>query len=194
PDHAIPLLGLPMAAIGLRGLVRRKPVVVRSSWLLWPLALGVALTILWAILRTPDPEFDLGVPMRLLMPAVLLFVVIDLWIRLRGYLVVGARPDSVRESLRAALHRLSLPFEESDSRFRVPSLGAELALTYRSAKPFVGLKVRRGGNRALLGQVAGALRAVLHVLPGRARLAPFVVLFLLGALCTGAFVLDLVAG
>ncbi len=185
PDLAVPLIGLPLAAIGLHGLVRRKPVLVRSRWLRWPMALGCALSFLWAIGRTPDPEFDLGLPMRLLMPGALLVSLVELWVRYPAYLVLGVGPDSVREGARVALDRLSLPFEESESSFRLPSRGAELLLTQRRDKPVVGLRVRPRQEREVLEDFAGALDPILRDLPTRARPAVFALFLVLGVLACG---------
>jgi hypothetical protein len=119
--------------IGLRGIVSKKPFLISARWLLALVVLGFSPAMLQAVMF---PRIAAGSVMveaiRWLSPAVLIVVLIFLCFTLRGYSAFGVTDISFREGLLHSLTLLNLPYEETLSAVKLPTLGADLQVAVQS--------------------------------------------------------------
>jgi hypothetical protein len=123
-------------AIGLRGIVSKKPFVISARWsfILVLLAFAPGMLQFAEFPRIVGGSGTLGmlVALRWLMPIMLIVVVIFLYLTLRGYTAFGVTDISFREGLLHSLKKLNLPYEETLSAVKLPTLGADLLVAVQS--------------------------------------------------------------
>ena len=145
---AFPFLFVVMASffllIGLRGVITKKPFLISAHWLLALLLLGVSSGMLQAVML---PKIVVGAGMvkaiRWLFPAILIVLFIFLCLTVRGYIAFGVNDVSFREGLLHSLRKLNLPYEETLSAVKLPTLGADLQVTVQSWMGTGQLKIRQ---------------------------------------------------
>ena len=145
------VMALFFLAVGLRGIVFRKPFVISSRWFLALVLLGFSPSLLLAMpLFGPSHSSGQLAIIQWLTPAMLLVVAVFLYFTLRGYTAFGVTDVSFREALMASLKRLDLPYEETLSTLRLPTIGADLQVAIQSWIGTGQLKMKqREFNRVL---------------------------------------------
>lgn len=151
------VMALFFLAVGLRGIVFKKPFVISSRWFLILVLLGFSPSILLAIpFSGPSHSSGSLAVVQWLTPATLLVVAIFLYFALRGYTAFGVTDVSFREALVASLKRLDLPYEETLARVRLPTIGADLQVAVQSWIGTGQLKMKqRQFNKVLSDIVRG---------------------------------------
>jgi hypothetical protein len=145
------VMALFFLAVGLRGLVFRKPFVISSRWFLVLILFGFTPLILHALLFSGLGHGSSRLALvRWLAPAMLLVVAVFGYLTLKGYTAFGVTDVSFREALVASLRRLNLPYEVTLSTVRLRTIGADLQV---AVQPWIGtgqLKMKqREFNQAL---------------------------------------------
>jgi ankyrin repeat protein len=151
--------------MGLRGLVRKKPVMFparRNFWLL-VLVLSTQMLPLLPVFfngRANSYLSDNVFKHFIYLPPLMLGVVlVMMWNLMRGYVVVGATDTSFRGALFHALKQLDLPYEESLSRVRLPTIDADLQVSVQSWMGTAQVKFKQAGHRKTLRRIADEMRA-----------------------------------
>jgi hypothetical protein len=151
------VMALFFLAVGLRGIVFKKPFVISSRWFLVLVLVGFTPSLLLAM-PFSGQSHDSG-PLTILhwlVPAILLVVVVFLYFTLRGYTAVGITDVSFREALVDSLKRLDLPYEETLATVRLTTIGADLQVAVQSWIGTGQLKMKqREFNRLLSDIVRG---------------------------------------
>ncbi len=151
------VMALFFLAIGLRGIVSKKPFVISSRWFLILVLLGFSPSILMTIPFSgqSDGSGQLAV-VQWLIPIILLVVLIFLYFTLKGYTALGITDVSFREALVASLKRLDLPYEETLAMVRLATIGADLQVAVQSWIGTGQLKMKqRQFNKVLSDIVRG---------------------------------------
>lgn len=125
------VMALFFLAIGLRGIVFKKPFLISSRWFFVPILLGFTPLILQSILSSGHHSGPFTL-VQWLAPTMLLVVAVFLYFVLRGYTAFGVTDASFREALVASLKRLDLPYEETLARVLLPTIGADLQVAVQS--------------------------------------------------------------
>lgn len=145
-------------AIGLRGWISNKPFVISSRWLLTPVLLGVSPGMLQSI-RLPRPvgEPVALIALHLLLPVMLVVILIFVYFALRGYTAFGITDASFREALLHSLKKLGLPYEETLSAIKLPTLGADLQVAVKSWIGTAQLKMKQREFAAVLKDIVNGM-------------------------------------
>ena len=139
-------------AIGLRGLLTKRPFLFPARWLyvfLMMVFLAPVMTLF--PLSWPSETMD-WIPF-LMLPIMAVFF----WLQMKGYLAFGVTERSFREGLLAALEKLQLPYEESLSSIRLTSLGVDLQVAVQSWMGSGQIKARKGRHGPLLNEIVQAM-------------------------------------
>jgi hypothetical protein len=151
----IPLLFFIMASfflvIGLRGVVSKKPFLISARWSLIVVLLGFA-PGMFQFASFPGFAGGFG-PMEVLrwsIPLMLIVVAIFLCLTLRGYTAFGVTDVSFREGLLHSLTKLNLPYEETLSAIKLPTIGADLQVAVQSWIGTGQLKMKQRQFRTVL--------------------------------------------
>ena len=127
------MMALFFLVIGLRGIVTKKPFLISTRWLLAAILLGLFPAMVQVVTL---PRIAVGSGMveaiRWLSPAILIVVAIFLYFTLRGYTAFGVSDISFREGLLHSLKKLNLPYEETLSAVKLPTIGADLQVAVQS--------------------------------------------------------------
>jgi hypothetical protein len=105
---------------------------------------------------------------------------INLW-QFRGGIVIGTTGTALRDGLRQALQRLSLPYEESAQTFRLPTLNNELTAGATAIDGMFVLRLKKFGNRRAIRQLAVELNDFFRTAPARTNRRVSYALVVIGA-------------
>jgi hypothetical protein len=132
----IGLMAIIFLILGLRGLVTRKPFLISARWLFALMVLGFAPSLVSPfVFPMPHPA---GVRLAGLTflewinPLMFVAILAFSWIMLQGYVAFAVTGGSFREGLLASIAKLDLPYEETLSAIRLPSLGADLQVAVQT--------------------------------------------------------------
>lgn len=173
-----------MLTIGLRGIVTKRPVIFPVRRMFWLLVIAFSpITLLpfsTALEMRNLTLRDFGLPLFMLLFFVVMLVFF--WKMLRGYSIMGVDADAFREALQRALRKLNLPFEESLTKLRLPTLDAELEANVNSWMGGANLSIKQPQHAAILKQVIEALREELRASPAPTQQTMFGFFLIFGAL------------
>ena len=123
------IMAIFMFAIGLRGLVTRRPFVIPARWFFFLMLLtflpSIALTF-GIPFSSSGPSMPRLSPIMWLNPLMFGVILLMMWFQMQGYFVFAVTDQGFREALASAMHKLNLPFEERLSAMHLPSVGADL--------------------------------------------------------------------
>ena len=164
PTATFGVVGVFILAIGLQGLVTKRPLLFSARWsLLFVLVmfLGPLVTVL------PRP-FLSSRPLQMMdwLPLLMFpIIAVVFWLQMKGYLAFAVTGKSFRDGLLAALEKLQLPFEESLSSIRLTSVEAELQVAIQSWMGSGQIKVRPGRHGHLLKKIVRAMNEHFRTSP-----------------------------
>jgi thiol-disulfide isomerase/thioredoxin len=173
------LEALVILAVGMSGIITRKPFVYRARWALLFIALAFAPSMLmtgdmWSSSRD-------GLVLLLVAPLVWIVMVVALWFTLRGFTFIGISDEGFQSALRHALEALGIPFEESLSGVRLrDGEGGMLKVSLQSWTGTGTLTITPGKRQPVLNAIVREMRSyfaqnqvkanlftnVLYVVPG----------------------------
>ncbi len=171
-----------MLALGLRGLLTRKPFLLSSR--VWQWALGAfmvtfALSAVELLLRYPGSTFSL----ILLFPVAVWGVLVFRMVRQPpSYIVIGVSEDAFYNALRAALLKLDLPYTESAMRLQLTSINANLRIAASPSSGVGTLTIAERQHAPTLKAIADALGQALSAEPGPLKRMTTIVLVISGVL------------
>ncbi|MFM9196139.1 MAG: hypothetical protein ACKOWG_10430 [Planctomycetia bacterium] len=174
--------------IGIRGLVRRRPIVFSSRTVMLPVmailatsGFGAVCLVGWtAAFRPWDTHALLGVGALAAQAAISLCLMYILWREATGYLAYGVGDDSFRDALVLALHRHGHPFRETLTKIELLDPHVEIRAV---VQPKIGTALIRTAHRRD-GHHVAALAAAMNA---HYRLEPV-------AFNKGIFVLSTIQG
>jgi hypothetical protein len=144
--------------IGLRGVITRKPFLISARWLLALALLGFSPAVLQAV-SLPGSGAGTGAlgAIRWISPAVLIILVIFLALSLRGFMAFGVTDESFRNGLLHSLKQLNLPYEETLSAVRLPTVGADLQVSVQTWIGTGQLKMKQRSSDSVLRDVVNGM-------------------------------------
>ena len=140
--------------LGFYAIVRSRPFVVHARWMLLILLLGMSPPLAMQVSSFFDHYSGGGLGLETLTSPLMMIIVV--WFmaqQTRGYVIFGTTQESFRDAVLAALLDLNLPFEESMSSIRIPSVPAELNVAVQGWIGTGQLRLRNGGRPGLLGAI-----------------------------------------
>jgi hypothetical protein len=153
-------------ALGLRLLLARKPFIVSLFWY----------SIIWI---TPVTAFGItsflrGYPAQCSLLDFVAIGCLAIWwtivivlLPYRGGFITGTTRTELRDALRHALHRLSLPYEESARAFRLPTLNNELVVKATGFNGIFTLHLKRLRNRRAIRQLVTEINDFFRTAPAQ---------------------------
>ena len=150
-------MGVFILAIGLRGLVTKRPFLFSARWFL----LFVLVMFLHPLATFLQRTFRSSRPVEMMdwLPLLMFpIMAVVFWLQMKGYLAFAVTGKSFRDGLLAALEKLQLPYEESLSSIRLPSVEAELQVAIQSWMGSGQIKVRPGRHGPLLKKIVQAMK------------------------------------
>jgi hypothetical protein len=138
--------------IGIRGLVRRRPIVFSSRAVMWPVMAILALTgigavvlVGYAVLCMPRGSYPVtGLAAFLAQAAICLSLMYILWREATGYLAYGIDDEGFRNALVLALHRRGHAFRETITKIELLEPNVEIRSV---VQPKIGTALLRTPHR-----------------------------------------------
>jgi hypothetical protein len=149
---------------GLRILTAKRPFIV-SQWrqIILVIAPTMGILIYGSWPKYPEQSW---LPFFLIIGGMTMVCGINLWQFSEG-IVIGTTGAALHDALRQALHRLSLPYEESAQAFRLPTLNNELLAVATATDGVFALRLKRLSNRRAIRQLAAELNDFFRTAPVR---------------------------
>ena len=146
--------------IGLRGLLRNRPVVFSARWLFGFMLIAFTPSLLNPLLSRlgASGAFQRGWPIALIAPGMFLFLVIVFWFQMRGYLVFGVTDTTLRSALHHALSERGLRYEEKLGSIHVPNEALDLQVSIQSWMGTAQMKAKQARGQARLQELSGAMK------------------------------------
>jgi len=166
------ILAIYLLLLGLRGIILRRPFLFPARLLFWMFLLGfLPVTINSARFLFDNQPVSFRLIMLIPVP---MFgtLLIFLWRQLRGYMVWGITDESLQDALHSALQSLNIQFEETISRVRLTSLGADLQVSVQSWAGTAQLRIKQPEHRAVLKDIAEKMNERFRSAPGKVNLTP----------------------
>ena len=183
------LLSLTMLGIGLRGLLTRRPFLFSARWLFAFMLLGFLPNAVMPFTFERDFDDASDVFMALAGPAMFLAMAVFFWIVMRGHMAFGVTEDSLRTGLTAALRELELPYEESLSAIRLPTVSTEIQVAVQGWVGTGQIKSRKRAGAPLVADVARRMNAYFRSTKVSTNLTCCVMYIVMGALTAAMDVL-----
>ena len=147
-------VGIYLFALGLRGLLSRRPFVTSARRLMIVLLLcylpGLVNTFgLWS--GPFGASFSVMPFLLVITYAVLLFV---FWRQFNGYFAFGITEESCRDALVTALNHLQLPFQETVSRFHLTSLNVDLQVAVTGWMGTAQIRMKQRAQAVVMKQIS----------------------------------------
>jgi hypothetical protein len=166
-----------LLAIGLRGLVHRRPFLISSRWLF----------VLCVLAFTPGLRPFLiqagGIsPLAWMNLGMLLLFGVAMWLVTAGYSAFGVTEASFRQGLYEALRRRGLPWEEALGGMHLPTEDAAVQVGMHSWIGTAQIKVLPRTRSALLRDIAAGMNAYYRSATVPVNLAPCLVYAAMGGL------------
>ena len=145
--------------IGVRGLIRRRPVVFSTRVVMWPIMAVLALSGIGALflagyqlLCMPMGSYaGVGIAVLLGQAAICLSVMYVFWREATGYLAYGIGDEGFRNALLFALHRQGHAFRETITKIELLEPRVEIRAT---VQPKIGTALLRTPHRRDVHYVA----------------------------------------
>jgi hypothetical protein len=186
------ICGLFVMGRGLFGFTMRRPVVFPVRQFIWMFLLVIAsgilvtasisvyaLTEAKSILDSWEFLGDKVLPI-IYVSLILFMIVYILWRQMTGYLVWGVDKESFRDGLVYALTKLNLPFEEKVSRYRLPSLDADLRVTFEESMGTAQMRIKPPQQNHRMKEIAAAMNEYYKETAVKINSSPFAIFLTLG--------------
>lgn len=182
------LVALAFIAIGLYALVRRRPFIIHSRWMLVLVLIALSPQAVMPLsMFFWEPQYRSGWVDATSLISVLALMVMVAYIALqmRGYMVFGTTQESFREALLSALSALNLKIEETMSSVKLPSVPAELQTPVYGWIGTGQVRLRNGGRPRLLADIAEGMTAYFNSGNAKTNMTTAIVYLILGVLLIG---------
>jgi hypothetical protein len=157
-------------ALGLRGILTKKPFLTSSRWYF-----SVCL-VSWAImLLRPQSPFFIGTLI------VFIGILIVMWLDLPCYIAYGITDSLFRQGLISTLENLEIPFEENLSGLYLSSIDASLLVPKPSWFGVVPIRVRPRKFKGVLRKIAGGMSSYYQTNNGSINLTTSYVYLIVSA-------------
>ena len=176
-------------AVGLSGIIGRRPFLISGRWLFAAIVLGYAPSLLHPfVFASPLKGDESGLVRWIPWVDFVLFgvVAIVMGFAARGYQAFAVSNSSFRAGLLASLKRLDLPHEEKLSSLHLPSVGADLQVSVQSGLGIGQIRVKQRQFKGLLRDIVGGMNEYY-----RASTVPPNLVFCNLSLVLGVFLLGL---
>lgn len=150
-------------AIGLRGILTKKPFMFSNRWFLVNIAVACIPVILIPFLLLPISNFNALNFIHWVNFFLIGFILLAMWYLLKGYVAFAVTDASFREALLAVLEKLQLPYEESLSVIRLTSIGADLQVVVQSWMGTGIVKTKQRAHRSVLKEIVNGMNEYFRV-------------------------------
>jgi tetratricopeptide (TPR) repeat protein len=143
-------MGLFYFAIGIRGVVQKKPFLIPYRWMIGVVFVCFLPSIFNAFFFRYGQSFDV---IRLLNPLMIVCLFAFMIIFRPGYIAFGITDSAIREALHSVLKKKNLPFEETIGSIKLTSLQAELQVSIQGWTGTGQIRVRPFNQSKLLTEI-----------------------------------------
>jgi hypothetical protein len=171
-----------LLAIGLRGLIHRRPFLISSRWLFLLCAFAFSPGLLRTGLHLLQPQAGALSPLAWMNLAMFMVFGGAMWLVTAGYSAFGVTEVSFRQGLYEALRRRGLPWEEAIGGMNLPTEDAALQLGMQGWIGTAQIKVLPRARSALLRDIATAMNAYYRGATVPVNLAPCLVYAVMGGM------------
>jgi hypothetical protein len=188
-DIMLVIFAIWFLALGLRGIVTSRPFLLPASqliWVMWILPIG----LLPMLVPARELFFNLrsntlgvaGIFSLLVFVLVFGMLFLLLWRERDAYWAFGVTDESFQQALHSALSRLDLPFEESFSRLKLTSVGADLQAGIQSSMGAGELRIEQPQHRSTLKSIADAMNEYFKTEPCKVNITGSIYSCIMGVL------------
>jgi len=184
----IGLVSLAFIALGLYALMRQRPFIIHSRWMLAIVIIAFSPQVVMPLsLFMSDPQYRTGWldAASLISTLAMVIMIAYVALQMRGYMVFGTTQESFREALLSALSTLNLKAEETLSSVRLPSVPAELQTPVYGWIGTGQVRLRNGGRPRLLEDIADGMRGYFDSGKAQTNMTTAIAYLILGVLMIG---------
>ncbi len=163
--------------IGLRGLVKRKPFLMPSRWIIFMMIPILLPGFSLPFMVHQNPGFDL---ITWADPLLLILIFTLYWKITKGYSVYGANAETIRKSLLAAINELNLQYTENMTGIYLPA--HDITLTASVAMSIGKISVKGKDTGGLLKRVAVIMKKEFANSDFECDLKPFLFFLAIGVM------------
>jgi hypothetical protein len=167
------LMGVIFLALGLRGILTKKPYIISSRWMFLIILISFSPSLLSMSTFFTAPSslkgsltFSLIPWMLLAMYAVMLTL---FWLAMQGYTAFGITDSSFREGIIDTLDKMEIPFEETLGGIYLSSIGANLKVAIQSSMGTAQISIRPRKFNPTLNKIAKGLSNYYQTYPTSAN-------------------------
>jgi hypothetical protein len=182
------LTSLAFIAIGLYALIRRRPFIIHSRWMLVLVLIVFSPQILMPLsMFFSEPRYRTGWldAASLISVCAMVVAVAYIALQMRGYIVFGTTQESFREALLSALASLNLKVEETMSSVKLPSIPPELQTPVHGWLGTGQVRLRNGGRPRLLEDIGTGMTAYFDSGNAKTNMTTAIAYLILGVLMVG---------
>jgi hypothetical protein len=170
-----------LLAIGLRGLIHRRPFLISSRWLFLICALAFAPGLLRMGLGLLQAQSVALSPLAWMNLGMFLLFAGAMWLVTSGYSAFGVTEVSFRQGLYEALRRRGLPWEEAIGGMNLPTEDAAVQVGMHGWIGTAQIRVLPRARAALLRDIAAGMNTYYRGAIVPVNLMPCVVYAVMGA-------------
>jgi hypothetical protein len=174
------IFAISLLVIGVRMLVVRRPILFPARLLACIFAFGFSPMLISSadfIFGDLSGYTDRAGIFMLLAGLVIIVIALQ---SMSGYAAIGVTPDSLRGALQSALQQLNLPYQESLSRIKLTTIGADLKLSISGSFSIVYISVNKRQHKPILKSIIQVMKQQFASVPGRINLKAGVFLCSIG--------------
>lgn len=171
-----------LLAIGLRGLIHRRPFLISSRWLFVLCVLAFLPGLLRTGLHAFQPQAGALSTLGWMNLGMFLLFAVAMWLVTAGYSAFGVTEASFRQGLYEALRRRGLPWEEALGGMNLPTEDAAVQVGMHSWIGTAQIKVLPRARSALLRDIAAGMNAYYRSATVPVNLAPCLIYAVMGGM------------
>ena len=137
-------------AIGIRGIVKKKPFIIPYGWIIGIIFLCFLPSLLDVFFFRNSHSLDL---FTLLYPLMIISIFAFMIFFRPGYIAFGITDSAIREALHSVLKKKNLAFEETIGSIKLTSVQAELQVSIQSWIGISQIRIKPYNQRGLLTEI-----------------------------------------
>ena len=172
------IMAIFLFAIGLRGILTKRPFLVSNRWVLAIMFVSFTPGILIGFFLPGSAPFAV----KWLNPMIFTVVLVMMCFALKGYVAYAITDTSFRDALLTSLQKLELPYEETLSTILLTSVEADLQVSIQSWMGAGQIKVKQREHSLLLKKIAAAMNEYFRVSAAATNLTSCIFFLVMGIL------------
>lgn len=147
-------------SIALATILGKRPIILSARWMfgmMCPLSIPI-------IIYSFSKGFDVKQNIHFILYVIFL---VALWIKMRGYMILGVSDAYFRDAIQDAARTLGLTIEETGSRLRIIETGEEIKVTISGFSGWAQLKPVKAESRNTVSRIVEGMKTYFETTKGK---------------------------